>query len=324
MGDNSASVIAAAQAGKTTAENNVLSTNQLSGFAERARICQGASCEAVIRDMITLNAEQQVDIATLCTTAPKQCKEKFGYLVEQWPAFDAMIKHMAADGTLPDDFRDALTPMYAQGIEAQGILANSGWTERFEAMGANKEVAQAMAATLPLLIGGAKGARGSKNPTTGNSSATPEVTTPGGVGATVNSAKPVWLQDLQAGNKFNLEQYKNYPYKELYVNKPNGNGYYRLDSYNPTTGEIVSRKFTQFADIKEATATSYIREAVNKYPVGATIAKVLSSGALAGDTLRGTNILEVPPQVKPIPQAVLNAADKAGVVIRDTNGKVYQ
>lgn len=140
----------------------------------------------------------------------------------------------------------------------------------------------------------------------------------------MNSAKPVWLQDLQAGNKFNLEQYKNYPYKELYANKPNGNGYYRLDSYNPTTDEIVLRKFTQFADIKEATATSYIREAVNKYPVGATIAKVPSSGALAGDTLRGTNILEVPPQVNPIPQAVLNAADKAGVVIRDTNGKVYQ
>ncbi|EJD6094572.1 hypothetical protein M0J71_RS14860 [Citrobacter freundii] len=50
----------------------------------------------------------------------------------------------------------------------------------------------------------------------------------------------------------------------------------------------MSRKFTQSADIKEATATSYIREAVNKYPVGATIVKVPSGGALAGDTLRGT------------------------------------
>lgn len=117
---------------------------------------------------------------------------------------------------------------------------------------------------------------------------------------------------------------KNYPYNELYVNKPNGNGYYRVDSYNPATGEIVSRKFTQFSDITESTATNYIREAVNKYPAGATIAKVPSSGSLAGDALRGSNILEVPPQVKPIPQSVLNAADKAGVVIRDTNGKVYQ
>ncbi|MFY7342239.1 hypothetical protein, partial [Enterobacter cloacae complex sp. IR5422] len=35
----------------------------------------------------------------------------------------------------------------------------------------------------------------------------------------------------------------------------------------------MSRKFTQFSDITESTATNYIREAVNKYPAGATIAK---------------------------------------------------
>lgn len=174
---------------------------------------------------------------------------------------------------------------------------------------------------------------------------TAEVATPGGVGAvgiltvgknaaeiaaakaevtTVSSAKPGWLQNVQAGNKFNAEQSKNYPYNELYVNKPNGNGYYRVDSYNPATGEIVSRKFTQFADITEATATSYIREAVNKYPAGATIANVPSSGKLAGSQMEGSNILEVPPQMKPIPQSVLNAAKQADVIIRDTNGKVYK
>lgn len=174
---------------------------------------------------------------------------------------------------------------------------------------------------------------------------TAEVATPGGVGAAgiltvgknaaeiaaakaevtaVNSAKPGWLQNVQAGNKFNAEQSKNYPYNELYVNKPNGNGYYRVDSYNPVTGEIVSRKFTQFADITEATATSYIREAVNKYPAGATVANVPSSGDLGGSLLKGKNILEIPPQAKPIPQAIIDTARKSGVVIRDTNGKVYK
>ena len=172
-----------------------------------------------------------------------------------------------------------------------------------------------------------------------------EIATPGGVGgagilsvgknatevaavkaevAAVNAAKPGWLQNVQAGNKFNAEQSKNYPYNELYVNKPNGNGYYRVDSYNPATGEIVSRKFTQFSDITEATATNYIREAVNKYPAGASIAKVPSSGSLGGNKLEGANILEIPPQIKPIPQSVLDAADKAGVTIRDINGKIYQ
>lgn len=67
----------------------------------------------------------------------------------------------------------------------------------------------------------------------------------------------------------------------------------------------MSRKFTQFADITEATVTSNIREAVNKYPAGATIANVPSSGKLAGSQMEGSNILEVPPQMKPIPQSVL-------------------
>ncbi|WP_202611785.1 hypothetical protein [Proteus sp. G2659] len=119
-------------------------------------------------------------------------------------------------------------------------------------------------------------------------------------GSAVASGKPKWLQDIQAGNKFNAEQAKNYPYNELYVNKPDGSGYYRVDSYNPATGEIVSRKFTQFSEISETTAKNYIREAVNKYPVGATISKVPSRGPLAGSQLKGANILEVPPQSKPI------------------------
>jgi len=171
-----------------------------------------------------------------------------------------------------------------------------------------------------------------------------EVIVPGGVGAggavgigktvaeataakaevvAANAAKPNWLQNVQAGNKFNSDQAKNYPYNELYVNKPGG-GYYRVDSYNPSTGEIVSRKFTQFSDITETTENNYIREAVKKYPAGATIADVPSSGKLAGGQLEGINILEVPPQVRSIPKPVLDAADKAGVTIRDTNGKIYQ
>jgi len=138
------------------------------------------------------------------------------------------------------------------------------------------------------------------------------------------SAKPSWLQNVQAGNKFNAEQSKNYPNNELYVNKPNGNGYYRVDSYNPATGEIVSRKFTQFSDITEATATNYTREAVNKYPAGAAVTNVPSSGDLGGSLLKEKNILEIPPQAKPIPQSIIDTARKSGVVVRDTNGMVYK
>jgi len=100
-------------------------------------------------------------------------------------------------------------------------------------------------------------------------------------------------------------------------------GYFRLDSYNPDSGEIVSRKFTQLSDIQESTANSYINEIPSKYPVGATVADVPSSGTLAGSTLHGQYVLEVPPQVNPVPQGVLNSANQAGVLIRDTNGHVY-
>ncbi|WP_244192379.1 VENN motif pre-toxin domain-containing protein [Pseudomonas rhodesiae] len=107
------------------------------------------------------------------------------------------------------------------------------------------------------------------------------------------SSKPEWLQRLDAGNEFNKVQSKKYPNNEVYIQRPDGNGYYRVDSYNPIKGEIVSRKFTQ---LSEATAKSYISEAITKYPSGATIAKFPSSGSLGGQKLQGTVILEVPPQ----------------------------
>ncbi|WP_231570221.1 hypothetical protein [Pseudomonas fulva] len=137
------------------------------------------------------------------------------------------------------------------------------------------------------------------------------------------SSKPEWLQRLDAGNEFNKVQSKNYPNNEVYIQRPDGNGYYRVDSYNPIKGEIVSRKLTQLSEVSEATAKSYINEAITKYPSGATIAKVPSSGSLGGQKLQGTVILEVPPQNGVIPKAILDSANKAGVLIRDTNGKVY-
>ncbi|MFY1664552.1 hemagglutinin repeat-containing protein [Pseudomonas sp. Pseu.R1] len=137
------------------------------------------------------------------------------------------------------------------------------------------------------------------------------------------SLKPEWLSRLQAGNDFNKVQSKNYPYNEVYIQREDGKGYYRVDSYNPVTEEIISRKFTQLSEVSEATAKNYISEAVSKYSPGATIAKVPSSGSLGGQKLQGTVILEIPPQNGPIPLSVLDAAKKADVILRDTNGKVY-
>ena len=87
----------------------------------------------------------------------------------------------------------------------------------------------------------------------------------------------------------------------------------------------MSRKFTQFPSISEQTALKYINEIGEKYPRGATIADVPSNvkNDLIGKKLDGQYILEVPVQKYAVPRSVINAADKAGVLIRDINGKVY-
>lgn len=137
------------------------------------------------------------------------------------------------------------------------------------------------------------------------------------------SAKPQWLQDVEAGTNYNKARAFDYPYREVYVEKPTGSGYYRLDAYDPLGGEIVSRKMTQFSRISESTGIAYVNELAAKYPAGAKIARVPSSGPLAGQSLRGQLILEVPMQGAAIPDGVLKAARARGVVIRDVFGNVY-
>ena len=142
---------------------------------------------------------------------------------------------------------------------------------------------------------------------------------------------------------FNKARAKFYPYNEVYleapkkaINLPEGSPtkhqYVRLDSYNPHTGEIVSRKYTQLSEVSEETAIRYLKELSDKYAPGSVIADVpsnrtgLNKGIFEvnqGDKLKGQMILEVPVQKKPIPQNVINYADKLRIKIRNTNNKLY-
>ncbi len=107
----------------------------------------------------------------------------------------------------------------------------------------------------------------------------------------------------------------------------------RLDSYDPRTGEIVSRKRTQLSEISEKTAIGYLKELSEKYSPGAVIADVPSNkvGANAGifeenggKNLRGQMILEVPVQKESVPERVLKYARDKNIQIRDINGKEYK
>jgi hypothetical protein len=136
---------------------------------------------------------------------------------------------------------------------------------------------------------------------------------------------PDWLRDQwNRGNEFNRIRRPAYPYNEIRIKVPGNKDYSVLDSYNPRTGEIVSRKFTQFSNIQEQTAINYVNEIGRKYEPGFEIADVPSvPRELKGERLRGRKILEVPVQVRPIPQAILDAASNSRVIIRDVNGRVY-
>ena len=142
---------------------------------------------------------------------------------------------------------------------------------------------------------------------------------------------------------FNKARAKFYPYNEVYLEAPNKainlpegsptkHQYVRLDSYNPHTGEIVSRKYTQLSEVSEETAIRYLKELSDKYAPGSIIADVpsnrtgLNKGIFEvnqGRDLKGQMILEVPVQKKPIPQNVINYADKLRIKIRNTNNKLY-
>ena len=143
---------------------------------------------------------------------------------------------------------------------------------------------------------------------------------------------------------FNKARAKFYPYNGVYLeapkkatNLPEGSPikhqYVRLDSYNPHTGEIVSRKYTQLSEVSEETAIRYLKELSDKYAPGTKIADVPSniSGANAGifkanngKVLDGQMILEVPVQKKLVPEGILKYAREKKIQIRDINGNVYK
>ena len=108
--------------------------------------------------------------------------------------------------------------------------------------------------------------------------------------------------------------------------------YVRLDSYDPQTGEIVSRKYTQLSEVSEESAIRYLKELSDKYSPGSIIANVPSNISKAnagifkenkGNILDGQMILEVPVQHKAIPKGVINYANLKGIKFRDTNNHIY-
>ncbi|MFD1434306.1 hypothetical protein ACFQ5F_05125 [Kroppenstedtia eburnea] len=85
------------------------------------------------------------------------------------------------------------------------------------------------------------------------------------------------------------------------------------------------------ADIQYQTARNYMNEFLTKYAPGTNIKDVPTqrkgsghqNDGLAGESLEGDMILEVPVQKKPVPRNVREYATDHDIIIRDEKGKVY-
>lgn len=91
---------------------------------------------------------------------------------------------------------------------------------------------------------------------------------------------------------------------------------YVVDSYVPTE-EIVSRKYTQLADVKENTGIGYLNELKTKYPSGAIITdSPFNSKILRWLSIRGQQILEIPVHNKSIPQRIIDYANENNIIVK--------
>ena len=139
------------------------------------------------------------------------------------------------------------------------------------------------------------------------------------------SDRLTWKQDsdfftqnspIARGNRFNetVQERKIYPHHE--VNLENGK---RLDSYDPTAGEIISRKATDLDRIQEETFRGYLQELQNKYSVGEII-RSNKYPEIDGLKLEGKHILEIPDSNKHLPdiEKFKEIAKEYGVELRFT------
>ncbi len=97
-------------------------------------------------------------------------------------------------------------------------------------------------------------------------------------------------QFFKRGNDFNKKAVNSEWYDFHEIHLANGK---RLDSYDPISREIVSRKATDLGNIQFSTFENYLREMHQKYAAGTVIRSNKYPG-IDGQVLQGQQILEIP------------------------------
>ncbi len=132
VGDSGAAV-AGAQSGKTTVENNYLSSKQIDAWSAEMKSCQakGGDCGGIIKKYEELSTAQQKQLISDCAASPATCQQKYGDVLT-----DSLAVKQAIDRALGEDIPIKmvydLTATFAQQMQAEGVVATNKVSEALQ------------------------------------------------------------------------------------------------------------------------------------------------------------------------------------------------
>lgn len=151
-----AAAVSGAQAGKTTVENNYLSSKQIDAWSAEMKSCQanGGDCSGIIKKYEELSTAQQQQLISDCAISPTTCQQKHGDVLA-----DSLAVKQAIDRALGEDIPIKmvydLTAAWAHQMDADGIVASNKVSEQIMAKyGLDQAQADIIAGVALSALGG--------------------------------------------------------------------------------------------------------------------------------------------------------------------------
>ncbi|HIB7708713.1 TPA: hemagglutinin repeat-containing protein, partial [Escherichia coli] len=164
--DSGASAVAGALSGKTTVENNYLSSKQIDAWSAEMKSCQakGGDCGGIIKKYEELSTAQQKQLISDCAASPATCQQKYGDVLT-----DSLAVKQAIDRALGEDIPIKmvydLTATFAQQMQAEGVVATNKVSEALqEEYGLDEVQAGIVASAAASAFGGISKVKGNSQP----------------------------------------------------------------------------------------------------------------------------------------------------------------
>ncbi|HGX8757251.1 hemagglutinin repeat-containing protein [Escherichia coli] len=166
VGDSGGAAVAGAQSGKTTVENNYLSSKQIDAWSAEMKSCQakGGDCGGIIKKYEELSTAQQKQLISDCAASPATCQQKYGDVLT-----DSLAVKQAIDRALGEDIPIKmvydLTATFAQQMQAEGVVATNKVSEALqEEYGLDEVQAGIVASAAASAFGGISKVKGNSQP----------------------------------------------------------------------------------------------------------------------------------------------------------------